>query len=331
MKLSKLNQDDKKNLAINYITDKIPIVLDSYTISQTYNFINKNIHLFDTIDYIYVVNNKKNLVGVLSIKKLFEYSKRTKIKNIMQKEIISASPDTEKGKVGNLALKHGIKAIPIVEKNKLLGVILTNKILSIINRTLHENILYFAGVHKSHLEYEDTMHVPLPLTLFHRIPWLVIGLLGVLFAAGFISKFEAILDKHLILAFFIPAIVYMSDALGTQHQTLFIRDLAVFGKELKLLPYLLRQILIGFIIGLFIGIIVFLIVSFFWKESYIALIVALAIFITLVISSITSLITTLLFKVFKQDPALGSGPFATIISDVLSIIIYFIIVTLMIK
>ena len=331
MKLSKLNQDDKKNLAINYITDKIPIVLDSYTISQTYNFINKNIHLFDTIDYIYVVNNKKNLVGVLSIKKLFEYSKKIKIKNIMQKEIIHVSPDTEKGKVANLALKHGIKAIPIVEKNKLLGVILTNKILSIINRTLHENILYFAGVHKGHLEYEDTMHVPLPLTLFHRIPWLVIGLLGVLFAAGFISKFEDTLGKHLILAFFIPAIVYMSDALGTQHQTLFIRDLAVFGKELKLLPYLLRQMLIGLIIGLFIGITVFLIVSFFWKESYIALVIALAIFITLVISSITSLITTLLFKVFKQDPALGSGPFATIISDVLSIIIYFIIVALMIK
>jgi magnesium transporter len=322
--------DNKKDLALNYVTNRVPIIQDSFTVSDIFNFINKKISNFDTIDYIYILDKSKNLVGVLSIREIFKFSKKVKVKEIMQRNIVHASPETEKAKIADLALKHGIKSVPIVKNNKLLGVILTNKILSIINRALHERILYSAGVHKSHLEYEDTLHVPLLITLLHRTPWFIFGLLGVMFAAGFISKFENILGDHLILAFFIPAIVYMSDALGTQHQTLFIRDLAVFGKDLNMWRYILKQILIGFIIGLFIGILVFLIVSFFWKESYIALVISLAMFFTLVLSSITSLIITYLFKIFGQDPALGSGPFATIISDVSSIIIYFIVVALMI-
>ena len=328
-----INEQDKesKNLAINYITNKIPIVPESYTLFKVNKFINENIKFFDTIDYIYAVDNNERLTGVTTIKSVFQYNKKTKIKDIMEKNIIAVSPDTEQIKIANLALKHSIKAVPIVQDNKLIGVILTNKILSIINRSLHKNILYFAGIHKDHLEYEDTLKVPLPLSLLHRTPWLVIGLIGVFFIAAFINRFENILDKHLILAFFIPAIVYMSSALGTQHQTLFIRDLAILGKEIKLFKYFLKQMTIGTIIGLIIGGLVFLMVSAFWKENYIALVIALAMFITLFISSFTSLLTTYLFKIFKQDPALGSGPFATIISDVSSIIIYFVIVSLMIK
>ena len=331
MEINKSDQENKKNLAINYITNKIPIVLDSYTISDTFKFINKNINDFDTIDYIYAVNKRKDLVGVISIGDLFRHTKKTRLRNIMQRNIVSISPETEKLKVANLALKHNIKALPIVKNNKLIGVILTNKIVSIINRSLHENILAFAGIHKGHLEYENTLEVPLPLTLLHRTPWLIIGLIGVIFAAAFMNRFENILNQHLILAFFIPAIVYMSDALGTQHQTLFIRDLAIFGKELKIIKYFLKQMLIGFIIALFVGVIVFLITSLFWKQTFIAFVIALAMFITLVISSFSSLLTTYLFKVFGQDPALGSGPLATIISDVSSIIIYFVIVSIMIK
>ena len=331
MEISKKDAGIRKDLAINYTTDKVPIIKDSFTISDAHKFINKNIKKFDTIDYIYIVDNKNNLVGVTSIKNIFKYPKRTKIKNIMQKDFVSVAPDTSQLKIANLALKHNIKAIPIVEKNKLIGVILTNKILSIINRTLHKNILYSAGIHKDHLEYEDTLKVPLPLSLLHRIPWLIIGLIGVIFAAAFINRYENTLNQHLILAFFIPAIVYMSDALGTQHQTLFIRDLAIFGKDLELKKYLIRQMLIGVIIGLVVGSLVFLSVAIFWKQSYIALVIALAMFITLVLSSFTSLLTTYLFKILGQDPALGSGPFATIVSDVISIIIYFAIVALMIK
>jgi len=329
MEVNKSNHE-KKDLAINYITNRVPIIPDSYNVNQTHRFINKNIKNFETIDYIYIVDRKKNLVGIISIKEIFRHSPKTKIKDIMFKNIVSVSPNAGNQRVADLALKHGIKAIPIVENGKMLGVILTNKILSILNRSLHRNILYFAGIHKGHLDYENTMQVPLPLTLLHRIPWLVVGLIGVLFIAAFIDKYESILNQNLILAFFIPAIVYMSNALGTQHQTLFIRDLALFGKELNLVKYFLKQMLISLIIGAFIGGTTFLVVSYFWQQPKVSFVISLAMFATLVISSFISLLTAYLFKTFGQDPALGSGPFATIISDSSSIVIYFVIVSLMI-
>jgi magnesium transporter len=324
-----IKKKGKISFAVDYITNNVPIVPDYYSIEDIQKFINKNIKNFETIDYIYIINNKKDLIGLMSIKKVFEFYKKTKIKDIIERNFISVPPNITEQKITNLVLKHNLKTIPIVEEKKLIGIILTNKILSILHHTLHKRLLYSAGIHKDHLEYEDTMEVPLLLTLWHRIPWLVIGLIGVLFAAGFISKYENILDKHLILVFFIPAIVYMSDALGTQLQTLLIRDLAIFGKEFKIVPYFLRQMLIGIILGAVIGFIIYITTNLFWKEPKIALIISLAMFITLVLSSFTSLITTYLFKVFGADPALGSGPFATIISDVSSIIIYFIVVSLM--
>ncbi len=326
---SSIKKEGKVNFAVDYITKNVPVVPDSYLIGDIQKFINKNVKDFETIDYIYVIDDKSNLNGVTSIKKVFELPKKTKIKDIMEKNIISVSPDAEEQKIANLALKHNLKAIPIVEEGKLIGVILTNKILSILHHALHKRLLYSAGIHKGHLEYEDTMHVPLLLNLEHRIPWLIVGLIGVLLAAGFIGKYESILNQHLILAFFVPAVVYMSSALGIQQQTLLIRDLTIFGKEFKIVPYFFRQTFIGIILGVLIGFIAYIIIDLFWGEPYIALVISLAMLITLVLSSFMSLLITYLFKVFKQDPALGSGPFATIISDVLSIIIYFIVVSLM--
>jgi magnesium transporter len=326
---SRETEKGKKDQAINYTTDKVPVIPDSYTISDTSDFIKKNAGNFDTIDYIYVLNKKKGLTGVLSIRDLFKHSGKTLVKGVMEKNILTVSPDTPQVRVANMALKHKLKSVPIVKNGKFVGVILTSKIFSMINKDLHQHLLYTAGVHKGHLEYEDTMKVPLKVSLFHRIPWLVIGLVGIFFAAAFISYFESMIDTHIILAFFIPAVVYMSDALGTQLQTLFIRDMAVMGKDLKVHAYFSKQFMISIIIGLFIAGATFAVISVFWQQPYIAFVISIAMFATLMVSGFTSLLTTYLFKKLGQDPALGSGPFATIISDVSSVIIYFLIVSLL--
>ncbi len=276
-----------------------------------------------TAAYVYVTDEDKSLIGVASIKEILVSSKNTKIADIIQKTLITVSPDTDQEKAADLAVKHNIKAIPVVKNKKLIGVVTTDEILSILNRALREDILHLAGIHKSHLKYENTLEVPLFLSVLHRLPWLIIGLIGITIAAIFIGIFEAVLQKYLILAFFIPAIVYMSGALGTQHQTLFVRDLAILGKKLNIKKYFLRQTIIGAFIGLVTAFLIFLIILLFWKQPFIALVIATSMFITLIISSFTALMITFFINKLNLDPALGSGPFATIISDVTSIIVYF--------
>ncbi|MEK6968822.1 MAG: magnesium transporter [Nanoarchaeota archaeon] len=302
---------------------EIPLANATDTVGSVLNKIKTNITKLKFIDYVYVINENKNLIGTVSFKNLFRSTKEIKIGKLMQKKLVTVSPETDQEKVADLAVKHNLKAIPVIEHKKLVGAISIEQILPILNRALREDLLHLAGIHKAHLNYENTLAVPLFLSVLHRIPYLLVGLLGITIAAIFISVFEATLQKNLILAFFIPAIVYMSDALGTQHQTLFIRDLAILGKELNLKIYFLKHLSIGALLALVISGVIFLVISFFWGQPFMAFIIAIAMFASLVFTSSTALIITQLMAKLKLDPALGGGPIATIISDVTSIIIYF--------
>lgn len=319
-----------RNSAGHHMIQEFLKIETDHTVGSLFAKLKKGIKKSVTIDYIYVVGKKENLLGVLSFKDLFLHSKKTRISSLTKSDVVTVSPHTDVERAAKIALAHNIKALPVVEGGVLLGVVTSEKIHSIVNKALRESILQFAGIHKSHLEYENTMEVPLFKTVYHRVPWLVVGLVGIIITAGVINFFDFILHKYVVLAFFIPAIVYMSDALGTQHQTLFIRDLAILGKNLRFGFYFFKQMLVSFIIGLIVGILVFSIVSLIWKETFIAFIVALSIFIALIITSFMSLVITLAIDRLGMDPALGSGPFATVLSDLMSVIIYFVVATILI-
>lgn len=325
MDLNGLRAD--KEMAAHYMVQNFPRVLDTWNIAEIQLYLRKK-STFESTNYVYVVDVHEKLVGVISLHKVFAHPDLP-IRRLMKKEIITVSPDTHLERVAKLAVEYNLRAVPVVKRGALLGVIETQKILSILNRALHEHLLTFGGVHKAHLDYDDTMKIPLFTSITHRLPWLLIGLLGVIVAAAIIDQFASVLNRHLILAFFIPGIVYMSSALGTQNQTMLIRDLAVMGKELKIHAYVFRTTVISLSMSIVIGAIVFALTSLVWGETNVAFVIAIAMFVTLMVSSFTSLLTTLLFKHFKQDPALGSGPFATIVSDLSSIIIYFMIVSLL--
>ncbi len=213
---------------------------------------------------------------------------------------------------------------------KLIGAVSSREILSTINKSLRTDIFHFAGVHKSHLDFENSLEVPFLKAVKHRFYWLFAGFIGGMLMALYIGLFEETLAQHLIIASFVPAIVYISDALGTQFQTIFVRDLAIMGKELDFKKYFLKQMAIGVLIAFIIGILMFFSILFIWSVPQIAFIISLASVITLIVASFTALLITLLIKRFKFDPALGSGPIATIISDTTSVVIYFIIVVLLI-
>lgn len=317
-----MNNDYKQGAVVHKMVVNVLKVKEKSTITSIIKKLKEGKH-FEIIDYVYILDDNERLVGVISIRELFTYPSKTRVDKIMKRNLITINPETDQEKVAHIALKHGIKAVPVVEKGKLLGVVTPQKILHILNKSLQEDILHFAGIHRSHLQYENTIKVPLHQAIIHRVPWLIIGLIGIIFAAIFISIFESVLNKHLILAFFIPAIVYMSNALGTQNQTLLVRDLSLLGKELNIGYYFFRQMIISLFLGLIICSLAFLGILFFWKTPFIAFVISISMFVAIIITGLTSLIMTLIINKFGQDPALGSGPFSTIVSDITSIVIYF--------
>jgi magnesium transporter len=322
--------DYKKDSIEKHILTKIPVVMQNSTIADVFSLLEKRNTKFDSVDYIYVINKKEMLIGFIYIQDLFNNPKSMRIKKFIKKNIITISINAGMEKVAHLALKHNLKQIPVTRSKKLVGVVLSRHILSTINRSLKEDIFHFAGIHKAHLDFENSMKISLFKALMLRLPWISTGLIGAMIIALYIGLFEETISKYVIIASFVPAIVYLSDALGGQFQTIFIRDLAILGKDLNLKEYFIKQINIGVLISFVVGMLLFISISLIWRLPRTAFIISLASFITIITASINALLITHLLNKFKFDPALGGGPIATIMSDLISVIIYFIIVVLLI-
>jgi magnesium transporter len=229
--------------------------------------------------------------------------------------------------VAYLALKHNIKSVPVVDKeNVFLGIVPYDTILKTMHAEGIENVLRFGGVY-NHGSFDDIFSLPILVSLKHRLPWLILGLLGGIATAAIVGSFEEVLSKNIILAAFIPLIVYMADAVGTQMEAFIIRDLAI-NPELKLLKYLLRQGLIVVLIGVLVSAIMYGISLFLYHDPNVSFVLVTALFCAIISSLVTGLVIPYAFEKFNLDPANASGPVATIIQDLLSIVIYFAIASL---
>jgi magnesium transporter len=264
-------------------------------------------------------------VGVVSIKEVFQEQKLTRASQVMVTHLITVRPHTDQERVVHLALAHDLKAVPVVDRNGVfLGAVLSRALLHTLYRETSEDLLRLAGVKRSEFMFDNVLKLPITKSLEHRAPWLLLGLLGGVLAAGIIGQFEATLQKNLILAAFIPLMVYMADAVGTQMEAFIIRDLAV-NPALDFLRYFLRQFIIVCLIGLITSGLLLAISMLLYRDIRVAMVLALSLFIAITSSVVTGLVIPYLFGRLKQDPANASGPVATIVQDILTVTIFFLI------
>jgi len=313
------------------MTVQVPLVSKERTIEEVQNLLFRKMKGFETVNYIYVIDEKRKLIGVFSIKEVFRKPKNLKVSDIMKEQIIKCRASTDQEKVAILALKNNLKAVPVVDKeNKFLGVIASDTILSVLHQENVEDILLAGGISKLDDSFRGLITADAGTLVKIRLPWLLLGLLGGVFAAQIIAFFEETLKSQILLALFIPIIVYMSGAVATQTQTLIIRGIAI-NSELNLRKYFLREIKIGSLLALILGGILAITSFLWWQESSLAIILGLSLFFGISISVVVATLIPLILQKFKKDPALGSGPFATIITDILSITAYFLIANLLFK
>jgi len=171
---------------------------------------------------------------------------------------------------------------------------------------------------------DDEIHISILKALRHRLPWLLLGLFGGIFSARIIEGFEKILQKNIVLAAFIPLIVYMADAVGTQMESFIIRDTAMHPR-VNFSKYFIKQFFIISIIGFILSGGLFTFGIYQYESLNIALTLAISLFLATISSMITGLFIPVIVEKLHIDPANVSGPIATIIQDILSITIYFII------
>lgn len=153
-----------------------------------------------------------------------------------------------------------------------------------------------------------------------RVPWLLIGLVGGFLAGGIASLFESSLKDNITLAFFLPLVVYMADAVGTQTETILVRALA-YGK-VTLGAQLLREGTVGLFIGGIVGLSAGACLLIWGGTRPVALTIAITLALTTMLATLVASLLPIGLSRMGVDPALASGPVATVVQDILSVAVY---------
>ena len=315
-----------EKLAASLATQAVPTVPSSMTVGEVEQLLLRDVGSFKSIDYIYVVDGGY-LAGVASIKDVFRQAKDVPMAGVMARELASVNPRTHRERIAYLALKRNLKAIPVVgDGGVFLGVVLSDTILKILEHEAAEDLLHVSGVQRSHAMGQ---RLSLFSSLRHRLPWLLVGMAGGIGAAGIVGEFHEILERHVLLAGFVPLVMYVAGATAVQTQSFLIRDLAA-DPTLKFGRYLVRQAAITACIAAVVGAAMAAVGTLLSLPVNVTYAVAISLAVAVLSSVVTGCLVPYLFARVRQDPADASGPLTTIIQDVGGVAIYFVVASLLV-
>jgi magnesium transporter len=326
MQKQKLSTEKSNPKVVDYLLTNIPIVSFATTVGEALAVIRKKKN-WDTISYIYIIDDKKSLVGVVSIKELLKTKDSVSLKSLARKDPVGVNASSPQERVAVAAIYNNIKVMPVFKPGtrEMLGVVGTDDILKILHNEHVEDYLRFSGITQDHPTV-DIFKAGVWRLVKLRLSWLLVGLVVMMVGAVLIGNFSHTLEKEIATAFFIPIVVYMSNAVGIQAQALLIRLLA--QQKVKQFVFIRKEVSVSFILAFISGLITTIFALVWLGSVEVALTVGLAIFASTVAAVFIGVSIPFLLYKMKKDPALGSGPFATSLQDIVSIMIYFLIATI---
>ncbi|MFE3974672.1 MULTISPECIES: magnesium transporter [Peribacillus] len=279
----------------------------------------------ETIYYVFVTDQDKKLLGVLSLRTLIIADEDALIGDLMDDRVVSVPVSEDQEEVARKIRDYNFLAVPVVDfQNHLLGIITVDDIIDVMDEEASDDYSKLAGV--PDLDHVDKS----PFSAAKkRLPWLIILLFLGLLTASLIGRFEETLSQKAILAVFIPLIGGMAGNTGTQALAVAVRGIATGELEqASKWKLVIREAGTGLITGLTCGTAIIFIVYIWQGDLMLGLLVGISIFITLIVATLAGSLVPLLMHKMKIDPAVASGPFITTINDIISVLIYFGLATL---
>jgi magnesium transporter len=311
------------------VTTNVPIVSPDTKVSEVMELIAKQD--WDSVSQIYVVSKiGDELLGLIPLTKLISSSASMLCEDLLQRPAVVLYEETDRERVAVEAISNNLKSIPVMDKEgRFKGAVTADKIIDVLHEEHLEDFLRSSGIRGRGSKILDFVNSNFFEILKARLPWLMVGLFIGLGASFVVSQFEETLQKYTALAFFISMVAYMSDSIGTQSETIFIRSQTIL--KFSFLTYVLREWVVGLLIGGILGIVAGIFAYFLFGSYQIGIILAVSLFFSMSFATVLACITPIVLKWLGKDPAVGSGPFTTAIQDVVSLLIYFSVAMTVIK
>jgi magnesium transporter len=231
------------------------------------------------------------------------------------------APGLDQERAAWQAVQENESSLAVVDEHgRFAGLVPPQRLLAVLLAEHDEDMARLGGfLHDAQTARRASVE-PVGRRLWHRLPWLLVGLAGAMLSAAIVGSFEDDLRREIVLSFFVPGIVYMADAVGTQTEALVIRGLSVgvpIGGVVR------RELLTGLGVGIAIGVLFYPFSLLAWGDADVSLAVSLSLVVACSTATVVAMALPALLHRLGRDPAFGSGPLATVVQDLLSLVIYF--------
>ena len=267
----------------------------------------------EMVFYLYVIDGRRHLVGVVSLRRLLLVPPDTPLKRIMTTDLISVRVDMDQEEVASQVASYNLLAIPVVdEENKLSGVITVDDVIDVIKDEATEDVYRLAG-----LATDDRVFTTPTESLRKRLPWLIVNLATAFIAASVVKLFEGTISVVTSLAVFMPVVAGMGGNAATQTLAVIVRGIALgeltWGNSRKAL---IKEALVGVGNGIACGLVGGGVVWLMQGTPWMGVILAMAMIINMFVAAIAGTLIPLSLRALKVDPALASSVFITTLTDV---------------
>jgi magnesium transporter len=305
-------------------------VFDNVTVAEAVKVVQGVPDPPDQAFYVYVVDEDERLVGVVSLRMLLTSHPDDSIREVMEPELVYVDRDSDQEEVADVAMRYDLVAVPVVdEQRRLAGIVTIDDIVDVIREEATEDILKMAGAG------EELFATRSFWTSFRvRMPWLLASAAGGFLVATALSRFEGALETVPVLAMFMPVIAGMGGNVGTQSSTIVVRGLAVGYVESASLGRLVFRemglgLLLGAIYGSLLALLSPLVGTGIGKPVALGSVLMLGMMGSMTIAAIVGTCIPLLMHRLKIDPAVSTGPFVTTAVDMLGLMFYFWLATVL--
>ncbi len=285
-------------------------------------------HDVEMVFYLYVVDSRNHLLGVVSLRQLILADPEVPLKRIMSTNVFSVRTEQDQEEVARLVSRYNLLAIPVVdEQNRLVGIITVDDVIDVLREEATDDFYKLAGTSN-----EERLQRSALSAARHRLPWLSVSLVGGAAVATLYALYEPLMtsprgpiSRIMIFLGFLPMIVGMGGNIGTQSATIVVRGLATGRLEKRQVwSVLLREIRIAGILGLSYGALLW--AASLWIPSLphlTGLLVGSTICAIMILAAAVGSFLPMLLARISLDPAIATGPFLTSAIDILGIVVYF--------
>ena len=299
------------------------------TVEQSFAYIRRNAVDKETIYTCFVLDEKRHLEGVVSVKALLLNDYDTKIEEIMDTNIIQAVTSDDQEVVVETFNKYDLLSLPVVDhEGRMVGIVTVDDIVDVMEQEATEDIELMAAILPSEKPY-------LKMGVFevakNRIPWLLILMFTSTISALILEAFDTFTALFPTLITCVPMLTATGGNAGSQSSTTIIRAMSIGDVEMSdVWRVFWKECRVSLIVGAVLGIANYIrLILMYPGEPVVCLVIGLSLIATVVMSKVLACVLPFGAKLLKLDPAMMAAPLISTIVDSLSLVVYFAIAAML--